>query len=340
VHGVLVARVLTLRRGMEAPHRRAAPRRETASQPLKSANPAGPAARNSTARLWSRLENGVRARSCLRRGEAAARAVAAMRVSKGYERIWAGGAGSEDGVAEAAWASGGGCSSLASSGDLARRGESGRAGERRRRGGDWLVWEGSGSGPDSGGRTGRAHASKRRAQPRETRRGRRRAADPRSLAPASGQGLAPPPPPPPLPALARGQSSATPAHVRVPFDPSSTGEEAKTCGEKGARDEPARRHERFGTRQRNRADPPPPRGAGLAVLFSASHPSLAWTRLARNNGQEVARGNLGGHSTRLGRGSHHTHCDGRRRLGPLVGYSAGIICVGSAPETEFARVLV
>jgi hypothetical protein len=80
--------------------------------------------------------------------------------------------------------------------------------------------------------------------------------------------------------------------------------------------------------------PPPPRGAGLAVLFSASHPSLAWTRLARNNGQEVARGNLGGHSTRLGRGSHHTHCDGRRRLGPLVGYSAGIICVGSAPGTD------
>jgi hypothetical protein len=142
----------------------------------------------------------------------------------------------------------------------------GRAGERRRRGGDWLVWEGSGSGPDSGGRTGRAHASKRRAQPRETRRGRRRAADPRSLAPASGQGLAPPPPP--LPALARGQSSATPAHVRVPFDPSSTGEEAKTCGEKGARDEPARRHERFGTRQRNRADPPSPtrRWLGCAIL--------------------------------------------------------------------------
>lgn len=89
---------------------------------------------------------------------------------------------------------------------------------------------------------------------------------PRSLAPASGQGLAPPPPP--LPALARGQSSATPAHVRVPFDPSSTGEEAKTGGEKGARDEPARRHERFGTRQRNRADPPSPtrRWLGCAIL--------------------------------------------------------------------------
>jgi hypothetical protein len=44
------------------------------------------------------------------------------------ERIWASGAGSEDGVEEAAWASVGGCISLASSGDLARRGESGRAG--------------------------------------------------------------------------------------------------------------------------------------------------------------------------------------------------------------------
>jgi hypothetical protein len=51
-----------------------------------------------------------------------------------------------------------------------------------------LVWEGSGSGPDSGGRTGRAHASKRRAQPRETRRGRRRAADAPVPGPRVGPG--------------------------------------------------------------------------------------------------------------------------------------------------------
>jgi hypothetical protein len=166
-----------------------------------------------------------------------------------------------------------------------------RAGKRRRRGGDWLVGAGSGTDQTVWG----AHPSRPRVGAETNRPGRRRGrgAEP-WLAPGGqerGLTLFPVPLPPVRPRV----SSFPPPRrrmCRVPVDASSTGKRAKTCGEKGCRDEAARRHERLGTRQRTRADP---RGG-----YSRTRPSLAAGHAQNDetSGWAVAHGHGTGARTR------------------------------------------
>jgi len=139
VHGILVARVLPLRRGSEAPHRCAATGPRTRTNQLKSANLLGPPPRATTTPPAVPPRNGPALAAAF---AAERRRVRDLGVRADLGRRRGVGGTEAEGLRRLRlqpWLL------LARRSETPRRDEAGRAGERRRRGGAGSVGAGSGT---------------------------------------------------------------------------------------------------------------------------------------------------------------------------------------------------